>query len=349
MRSRHHGAGALVLVWGAAFVSLLSCTGLAVSLVRPTSLAPMSLVDAHVHTGGLGWIALALLALASQQFDAVFSLRRTHVVTWSTPRWGIAACTLWLVIGLVIGAMATVRGSHASRLGQIHAAGLTVPFVFLAMTAILEWAADPAASRVVATTAGLAQIGLIFLGGLALLAGDATHDLPLLVANVPMEIAGVTIFLVRCGPTIFRSRWWRSPAVWLGLSTISLAIDIGLFAHVVLEVARRRYLYIELVPRWLVFAVDHTTFVAVGSTALFGALASFERGPGVLSTFDLAAASGLVIGLVGTLVGIAAGRGSVELFFVWFTLVAIVIAVASAFIRLASIARRPGVMVSSNR
>jgi hypothetical protein len=195
----------------------------------------------------------------------------------------------------------------------------------------------------------MTQVGLIVFGGVALFAGDATRSLALLAANVPLEIAGVLIFLVRCGPSIFGPSWWRSREIWLGLSAVSLALDLGLFLHVVWEVVRRRYLYVELVPRWLIFAVDHTTFLAIATTALFGALASSEPGPDVLRRFDVTAAVGLSIGLLGAVIALAADQLQLERFFVWWMALAIVVAVGCALVRVTGRVTARASVASSGR
>jgi len=229
----------------------------------------------------------------------------------------MAAALIVLVAGSIVGAMAAGAAASgnvvgAASLASSHSAALVVPFVILATTSVLEWSALPPSSPLPLTTAGLVQVGALALAAAAVIAGVAGHNLALVEANIPLEFGGIAVFLVRAGPLLLAAGWARSSRIWLVTSTVALAADVGLFAHVVFEIGIRRYVSIDTVPQWLLFTVDHVTFVAVGTTALFGAIAAMagqeDRFPGT----DAVTAAALVLGLLAIAAGIGTGSPGIE-------------------------------------
>jgi hypothetical protein len=289
-----------------------------------------------------GWLAFAGVIGAVSAYMGVGPVRE-----WSVPQLGMAGAGVLLVSGTFVGELATRHVRDAtSHLAAGHAAVLTVPFLVLVAMSTIEWSArrDDALPVPAADTLGTVQVGVVVLGGLALLVGDLRHSMSLLVTNVPLELLGAGIFLLRVGARLFVRGWWHGPRVWLSLSAVSVAVDVGLFAHVVFEVAAKRYVFIESVPKWLVFAVDHVTFIAVTTTALFGAIAlsgasEHRQLPGT----DGPAAFAMIGGLLGAVVGIAANRPLVEEVSVCVLGAAIAVAGVAAAVRLraATAARSP--------
>jgi hypothetical protein len=137
-------------------------------------------------------------------------------------------------------------------------------------------------------------------------------NLALTEANIPLLLGGIAIFMVRAGPPLLAAGWLRTSRIWLVTSAFALAVDAGLFAHVVFEVGARRYASAGLVPSWLVFSVDHLTFAGVGTTALLGAIATLCRQEGRWPAVDALAACGLVLGLAGTALGLGIGSVLVQ-------------------------------------
>jgi hypothetical protein len=237
-------------------------------------------------------------------------------VAWTVPRLGMAATVAVLVTGSVLGTIAawmTASGDAiaAASLAAAQAAGLAVPFVVLAATAIVEWSSAPAATAP-ATTAGLVQVGALALAAAATIVGVLTSDLAVTEANVPLVLGGIAIFLFRVGPALLAAGWARSTRIWLVTSAFALAVDAGLFAHVVFEVGAQRYASGGLVPRWLVFSVDHMTFAGVGTTALFGAVAAVAGQQNRWPAADVSAAAGLLLGIAGVALGLGVGSAVIE-------------------------------------
>ena len=265
-------------------------------------------VEDGLGAGLVAWSGAA--ALAAIVADVVWLAARWgrsgRVLT--EPVLGMAAALILLVAGTALGAGAAGNVGATGELGSTHAVVLSFPFVLLAATSIVEWSVD---ARLVGTshelgTVELVQVGLLVLGAAALFAGFAANNLALTEANVPLQVGGIAIFLWRVGRRLFDTSWYRAGRSWLATCCVLLAAEAGLFAHVVFEIARQRYVSINLVPPWLLFVLDHLTFVGIGTAALFGALAAMTEGapdPGQWS--DAPAASGVVLGIGLTAAGIS--------------------------------------------
>jgi hypothetical protein len=233
------------------------------------------------------------------------------------PTLAMAAALVVLVAGVALGVVSAGAASagrvvSASNLASSHGAILSVPFALLMATSLVEWSAVRRRSEEL-TTAGIIQVGLLVLGAGALYAGALANNLALVETNVPLALAGIAVFLVRVGAELLQSGAARRGIGWLAACSVFLAVEVGLVAHVVFEIARARYASLAGVPEWLVFLIDHVTFVGIGTAAVFGALAAIanaraERWPGA----DPAAAVGTAIGMVGMAAGIGAGSWETE-------------------------------------
>lgn len=315
----------------------------------------------------LGWLKREATAVR-QNSDGGARARAPGRASWSVPNLGMGAALAVLLAGSALGALVAGDGASAS-LVDAHSATLSVPFVVLAATSVLEWAVleagrEGGGNGAPPTTAGLVQVGALVLAVAALIAGVLTRNLALVEANVPLELGGIAIFAVRVGPSLLntelltggvsvpkastgragparasRGRELASgPAgpgqearpegapeasgtgwAWLVAGAVSLAVDVGLVAHLVFEVGQRRYVTAVMIPSWLPFAVDHVTFVAVGTTSLFGAIAAMAGRPerarwpcAGWARADTLAVAGLMAGLAGATVGIGVGSPVLE-------------------------------------
>jgi len=316
------------------------------SWLTVVTVAAFVITDAAGWAAGGAWTGSAALA-AILAFAGWLALAGRRAGTpWTVARLGMAGGLAVLIAGSVIGAAsaATAAGRNetgAASLASAHSAAAVVPFVILAVTSVLEWSAAPSSGAAPVTTAGLVQVGALLLAAVAVITGTLGHDLTLVEANIPLELGGIVIFLVRAGPSLLGAGWLASGRIWLVTSTVALAVDVGLFAHVVFEIGRRRYVSIDTVPQWLLFTVDHTTFVAVGTTAVIGAIAALAGQDARWPRTDAPAAAGLVLGLAATAAGIGAGSALLETAFAAVLGVSVLLAVVVAALRVSGISRRP--------
>jgi hypothetical protein len=317
-------------------------TGL--SWLATTTIAAFVITDAAGSAEGQAWTGTAALAGIVAFVVWLAAVSRRARVAWTVPRLAMVAALAVLVAGSLVGAMSAGAAASgdaraAASLASSHSAILAVPFVVLASTSVLEWSAVPPARPLPLTTAGLVQVGALVLSAAAVTAGVLGHDMVLVEANIPLVFGGIAIFLVRVGPVVLTAGWARSSRVWLVTSTVALAVDVGLFAHVVFEIGTRRYVSINTVPPWLLFTVDHVTFVAVGTTALFGAIAVMADQEDRWPVTDALAAVGLVLGLAATAAGIGSGSQALQQVAATVFGVSVLAAAAVAGMRVAGITR----------
>lgn len=322
-------------------------------LAAPLSGLAVATVAAFVVATAAGsaaaeaWTGTAALLAILGFLAWLVALSRATRTRWVVPQLGMAGALVVLVAGTILGAIsagdtASGNATGAASLGSAHSAVLVVPFVVLAATAVVEWAAArPSGDYEPVTTAGLVQVGALLVAAAVIIAGVLANDLALVEANIPLELGGIAIFLIRVGPLLLTAGWAKGSRIWLVTSNVALAVDAGLFAHVVFEIGARRYVSIDQVPPWLLFTVDHVTFVAVGTTALFGAIAAMARDAedARWQRADQLAAAGLLLGLAGMAAGIGAGSAAIEGAFATVLGIALLVAVVVAALRTATITR----------
>jgi len=262
--------------------------------------------------------AATAVLVASTTFVAwLAGVHRRMQAARTVPRLGMAAALIVLLAGLVLGVIAawmTVGGdaATAAQLTTAESATTAVPFVMLLATAAVEWQSDPPVSDAPVTTGGLVQVGLFVLAAIATIVGVLSSNLALTEANTSLVLAGIAIFGARVGPRLLAAVSARGSRIWPVASALALAVDAGLFVHVVFEVGAQRYASAGQVPSWLAFAVDHVTFVGVGTTALLGAIAMRSGLARRWLRLDALAAAGLMVGLVGMALGLGTGSTAGE-------------------------------------
>lgn len=316
------------------------------ALVTVTAVAAFVVADAAGSAGGQAWTGTIALAAIVAFLAWLAAVSRRARVAWTVPYLSMAVSLAVLVAGSVFGALSAGNAASghvtaAASLASSHSAILIVPFVILAATSVLEWSALPSPGSP-PTTAGLVQVGTLALAAAAVTGGVAAHDLVLVEANIPLVFAGIAIFLARVGSAVLTAGWARSGRIWLAAGTVAVAVDVGLFAHVVFEIGARRYVSLNLVPQWLLFTVDHVTFVAVGTTALFGAIAAMSGQQDRWLMTDVPAAAGVVLGLAATAAGIGSGSPALERVAATVLGVSVLAGVAVAGLRVAGVTRPRG-------
>ena len=220
--------------------------GIYVSCVTVVAVAGFVAAAAAGSAAAEAWTGTAAL-LAILGFMAwLVVLSRATRIRWGAPQVGMAGALVVLVAGAILGAIsagdtASGNATGAASLGSAHSAVLVVPFVLLAATAVVEWAAGrPSSDYEPVTTAGLVQVGALLVAAAVIIAGVPGTDIALVEANIPLELGGIAIFLIRVGPLLLTAGWAKGSRIWLVTSTVALSVDAGLFAHVVFEIGARR-------------------------------------------------------------------------------------------------------------
>ncbi len=238
---------------------------------------------------------LALVAVAGFAGALAPALRAATPLT--VPHLGVLAA---VVVVAAVPLLDLLPAAAPAARVPFRVAGARSPSVValavLVGTALAEWRLLTPHRPVSADSLGLAQVLLLVVGWVTLLAGAAADSLALLVASVAFQAIAVVLFLARLAPVLGRLQW-RGADRWAGAAALSLAAYVGVLSHLAVGVAGGRYVDAALVPSWLLFTVDHVVFVGVAANLLLG----LGRGQPVLVFWVVNA------GLVATAVGLAAG------------------------------------------
>jgi predicted membrane protein len=198
--------------------------------------------------------------------------------------------------------------------------------------AIAEWQLKSPATLVRDSRWGIAQVGLPFIGAIFAMIGALLDFFPLLALNVPLEVIGVIIFLVRLSPELRRQNWLAGTSGRMfSLSAIFVAVNIGLLSYLIITYAED----FELTPPWLIFAMDHAIFIGMMTNGLFGLVyeASHEQ-RSFLSWVDHLLFWGMNIGMVGFVVGLIRQSADIKRIFTPIMGVSILVAIVTYTIRL---------------
>jgi len=220
------------------------------------------------------------LAFIAMVWMFVWALRRKRGKRWDVAEFGLALALLFLVIGAVLGVLLglqlagteIVAAENADRLGSAHPAAMVIGYVVLAAVALIEWLIRKGdAPGLSESRAGMIQMILIFLAGLLGLVGFLVDNEMLLQLNVPLEVVGLIILLVRLRSFLAPSQWGGSIVEAMPrAAVIGLVVGVGLLAYVVsLFVGGSEF---EEIEHWLI-ALDHVNFIAVVTNLIFAMMA----------------------------------------------------------------------------
>ncbi|MBI2862463.1 MAG: hypothetical protein HYX89_06565 [Chloroflexi bacterium] len=198
----------------------------------------------------------------------------------------IIGATANLTVGAVIGALLQFQAAaNAQILPEgaygAHPTTMVIGYLLLVGMAISEWRFIGETGRL--SRLGLVQIGLPFLGGVALTLGSLLDIQALFLLNVPLEILGVLVYIWRFAPYFLRIRWTqRTPDRHFGLSGVFLVANVALLSYLIVSFLSGAYgdpPDFALIPPWMIFGLDHAMFIGVMTNALFALiqLASWEQ------------------------------------------------------------------------
>lgn len=249
------------------------------------------------------------LAFIAMVWMFVWALRQKRGKSWDVAELGLGLALLFLVIGAVLGVLLglqlagteIVAAENADRLGSAHPAAMVIGYVVLAAVALVEWLIRKGTvPKLSESRAGMIQMILIFLAGVLGLVGFLIDNEMLLQLNVPLEVVGLIILLVRLRSFLAPSQWGGSIVEAMPrVAVIGLLVGIALLAYVVsLFVGGSEF---EEIEHWLI-ALDHVNFVAVVTNLIFAmmALASqvTERANRIIFWGTNVGIAGFVAGLV---------------------------------------------------
>ncbi len=254
--------------------------------------------------------ALAFVAIA---WMFIWTTRRKSNSRWNVAEFGMGLALFFLLIGAVLGVLLglqladinVVAPENARRLGDAHPAAMVIGYVVLAMLAILEWQLRGRSTPVLRKAkAGAIQMVLMFLAGLFGMLSFLLDTEGLLIANTPLQVAGLLIFLWRLRDEMAVQKWrGEIERVMLRTSVLGLILAVALTAILVSKFVSggedEDALFAEILP-W-VLVLDHSTFILVATNAIFAmmAVASIVADSSLRAIYF-----GVNIGAVGFVVGL---------------------------------------------
>lgn len=264
--------------------------------------------------GSLAFIAIAWMF--------IWVLKQKRGQTWNVAEFGMSLAVLFLLLGAVLGVMLglqladvrVVSGEVGTRLGDAHPAAMTIGYVVLAMLAIIEWRLrGSSVPSVKQSKSGTVQMVLMFAAGLFGMLGFLLDMEGLLIANTPLQVVGLGIFLWRMRSELAPSRWSGNiPGVMLRTAALGLILAVILTAVVVNKFVSaaeldEEALFEQILPYLL--ALDHTTFLLVVTNVIFALLASISV---VTSAANRIIYYGVNVGVVGFIVGLIAESSALK-------------------------------------
>ncbi len=213
---------------------------------------------------------------------------------------------------------------------------MVIGFMIPAGMAYAEWVLRPESADERAGIAGWLQIGLPFLGGVAIVIGFLSNQFALVQLSLPLEIVGTLIFLVRLAPTALRTSWMVAGPGWHAVvAMIFLPINVALLVSLIVRYAPN----VEEAPVRLFEAIDHTIFVGVMTSAILGYLMTLSTASRP-RWVDALVFWGVTMGVTGFVAGLLTDQTHVIRTFTPMLGVAILTAV---------VAHAPGLLMRSRR
>jgi hypothetical protein len=270
-------------------------------------------VGTGVLDGGLQRPIAGTLVLIAVIWLAVWMVGMARRAPLTIPRLGLLLAWVSLVVGAVFGVLLGIYTSQgevpglsddvASNVSGSHPPTMVVGYLILAGVAIVEWLLRSEDRTVAGDRAGVVQMAFIFTAGVLLLLGIMLDVEPLLIANGPLELIGLGIFLWRLRHELKPSRWSLDEGLALRMSVVGLIAGLGVLMYIIQGVASGTYETDDDIPMHIIIALDHLNFLGLMTNVLFGfVLAATAMGNRILDrTVVLGLNGGLAFFTIGLL------------------------------------------------
>ena len=223
--------------------------------------------------GTLVFIAVAFL------FAWVIKQMRSMEVTIA--QFAVFMALVSLVIGAIFGVLLGVFKANestsevASRVNELHPATMIIGYLVLAGLGLAEWLIADEQRKMRSDRLGIWQVSLVFLAGVVFLIGILMESDAIITINAPLEVAGIVIFVTRMRKELAPSRWRESvSSLYARLSVLFLIGSLAVLIRLVAGLATEEWLDFEDIPRNLVLALDHLTFIGAIAMVTFGVIAA---------------------------------------------------------------------------
>ena len=250
---------------------------------------------------GLGSLALVIIVGVF-----LWVLSRARKVELTTPHWGFLAAVGTSVAGGVLGVLLGLRIATGDKWlpsggEDAHPATMVFGFLLPVGMALAEWCLCwPRPAK--ATRLGIWQMSLQFTAGVILAIGLLLDLPPIIPLAALANLGGVAIFIKRMLPRLRAVQWTeRSIGRFAFVSSASIVVNLVLVQYFVIRFKGD----FDKVPTHQILALDHTMFVGVMTSAIFGLLlATTTRKDTPGAILDHAIFAAIVVGITGFATGL---------------------------------------------
>lgn len=260
---------------------------------------------------------------------------RLPQVRMTVPRFAVIGGIATLVIGSTIGVLLQIELATKAVLVPgdpiiAHAGAQVTGYLVLVAMGIVEWQLR-GTNRL--TWPGAIQVGLLFVGGMIVVAAGLVNNPMLAGAFIPVEIIALGFFLVRVGPSLVRIRWAElAPLRHFGAAAIFIVVNVLLTVTAIAIFVSSKQL-----PFGILIGGDHAIFVGVMTNSLFALLQMLTADRrAVWPWADQLIFWGLNLGVAGFILTLATSQEALEKFLTPFMGAAILLAILTYTVRLRS-------------
>lgn len=215
-----------------------------------------------------------------------------------------AAFGVLLGIFVAEGSIPGVSQVMGPRIGESHPGTMVIGFLILAGLGLIEWLISDHPRDVRSDRWGVVQVSLVFLAGIMVLVGILADNFAIAGLNVPLEVVGIIIFLVRMRSELRPVRWAESLSGLYGrLAIIWLIGAIAALAFLLSGLVSGKWVGFTDIPLGLLLGMDHMNTIGVITLVTFGLVAAETGAPSRLDRLILA---GINLGLLGFVFGLFA-------------------------------------------
>ena len=254
--------------------------------------------------GTLVFIAVAWL------FVWVIGRMRGHAIT--VAQLGVFLAFVSLVMGAVFGIGLGIFVSEGeipglpeeagSRIAEAHPGTMVIGYLILAAFGLIEWLISDEQRLARQDKAGLFQVIVVFIAGLTILVAALADNEDLFTLNVPLEVIGIVTFIVRMRKRLAPSRWLDTiSALYARLALPWLIASLAILAYIINGIVSEKWLDFEDIPRGVILAFDHVTFLGAIAMVTFGVVSAFA---GVRRAVERWLVVGINVGLVLFVIGL---------------------------------------------
>jgi hypothetical protein len=275
---------------------------LTISAILTFPVYALAFMFTHGHARP-GFGSLALLIIVGV---FIWVIGRARKVELTTPHWGFLAAVGTSVAGGVLGVLLGLRIATGDKWlpsggEDAHPATMVFGFLLPVGMALAEWCfAWPRPAK--ATRLGIWQMSLQFTAGVILGTGLLLDLPPIIPLAALANLAGVAIFIKRMWPHLRSVQWAeRSIGRFAFLSSVSIVVNLVLVQYFVIRFKGD----LDKVPPHQILALDHTMFIGVMTSAIFGLmLATTTRREAQGAVLDHAVFVAIAVGLLGFATGL---------------------------------------------